>query len=173
MLVITALVLSLATGTIRGTVVEARTGQPLAAVLVRVQGTGQQAVSDAVGRFEIADVPQGTQTLVVSVVGYGLARREVEVKAGESVEVSLAVSEGASTYVESIVVGAPAFRDAEPGVASQAVLGSRDLQALRGVVADDPFRAVQALPEVATGDDFRAEFAVRGLGPEHTGIAID
>ena len=65
------------------------------------------------------------------------------------------------------------MRDAEPGVAAQASLGSRDLLALRGVVADDPFRAVQALPEVATGDDFRAEFAVRGLGPEHTGIALD
>ena len=161
------------TGTIRGTVVEARTGQPLAAVLVRVEATGQQAISDEEGRFEIADVPGRPHTLLVSVVGYGLARREVTVRAGETSEVTLAIAEGASTYVESIVVGAPAFRDAEPGVSAQSTLGSRDLLALRGVVADDPFRAVQALPEVATGDDFRAEFAVRGLGPGHTGIAID
>jgi hypothetical protein len=173
MLLISALVLSLATGSIRGTIVEARTGQALAAVLIRVQETGQQAISDGDGRFEIADVPAGPQTLLVSVVGYGLVRRDLEVKSGEAVDITLAVSEGASTYVESVVVGAPAFRDAEAGVAAQAVLGSRDLLALRGVIADDPFRAVQALPEVATGDDFRAEFAVRGLGPEHTGIAVD
>ena len=51
MLAVAALVLSLATGTIRGTVVEARTGQPLAAVLVRVQETGQQAVSDSEGKL--------------------------------------------------------------------------------------------------------------------------
>ncbi len=168
-----ALALWLSSGSIRGTVVEARTGQPLAAVLVRVQATGQEAVSDAEGRFEIADVAAGRQILVVSVVGYGLVRRDVDVPEGDVVSVTLAVAEGASTYVESVVVGAPAFREAESGVASQAVLGSRDLQALRGVIADDPVRAVQALPEVATGDDFSAEFAVRGLGPEHTGIAID
>ena len=176
MMVLAALAVLLqavATGTIHGTVVEARTGQPLAAVLVRVEATGQQAISDEEGRFEIADVPAAPHTLLVSVVGYGLARREVIVRAGETSEVTLAIAEGASTYVESVVVGAPAFRDAEPGVSAQSTLGSRDLLALRGVVADDPFRAIQALPEVATGDDFRAEFAVRGLGPEHTGIAID
>ena len=172
-MLVAALVLFLGTGTVVGIVVEARTGQPLAAVLIRVQATGQQAISDGDGRFEIADVPAGSQTLLVSVVGYGLARREIEVKSDEAVDVTLAVSEGASTYVESVIVNAPAFREAEAGVSAQAVLGSRDLLALRGVVADDPVRAVQALPEVATGDDFSAEFAVRGLGPEHTGIAID
>jgi len=41
------------------------------------------------------------------------------------------------------------------------VLGSRELLALRGLIADDPFRAVQMLPGVSTGDDFRAEFALR------------
>lgn len=172
-MLLASLLLSLALGTVRGIVVESRTGVPLAAVLVTVQDTRQQAVSDAEGRFEIGDVPEGPHTLVVSVVGYGLVRQEVVVRSGAAVEVTLAVAEGASTYVETVTVGAPVFRDADPGVASQAVLGSRDLLALRGVIADDPFRAVQALPEVATGDDFRAEFAVRGLGPSHTGIALD
>ena len=45
--------------------------------------------------------------------------------------------------------------------------------ALRGLIADDPYRAAQMLPGVAAGDDFRAEFAVRGLGPSHIGISID
>lgn len=172
-MLLASLFLSMALGTVRGIVVESRTGAPLAAVLVTVQDTGQQAVSDVEGRFEIGDVPEGAHTLVVSVVGYGLVRQAVVVPSGAAVDVTLAVAEGASTYVETVTVGAPVFRDADPGVASQAVLGSRDLLALRGVIADDPFRAVQALPEVATGDDFRAEFAVRGLGPSHTGIALD
>ena len=63
------------TGRVTGTVVEARTGAPLAAVLVKVQSTGQQAFSNEDGRFEIVDVPTGAQTIVVSVVGYGLVRR--------------------------------------------------------------------------------------------------
>jgi hypothetical protein len=161
------------TGRVTGTIVEARTGSPLAAVLIRVQSTGQQAFSNEDGRFEILDVPTGAQTLVVSVVGYGLVRREVTIVANEAVEISIPVAEGASTYVEDVAVSASPFREAEAGVASQATLGSRDLLALRGLIADDPFRAAQVLPSVATGDDFRAEFAVRGLGPSNIGIAID
>ena len=161
------------TGGVTGVVTEARTGAPLAAVLVKIQSTGQQSFSDTNGRFEIADVPPGTQTVVVSVVGFGLVRRDVTVVAGSVVDVAIPVAEGASTYVEDVAVSASPFREAEPGVASQSVLGSRDLLALRGLVADDPFRAVQVLPGVATGDDFRAEFALRGLGPSNIGIAVD
>jgi outer membrane receptor protein involved in Fe transport len=160
-------------GRITGTIIEARTGTPLPAVLVKVQSTGQQAFSDADGKFEIADVPVGPQTLLVSVVEYGLVRREVMVSAAEIVDVTIPVNEGASTYVEEVSVGASRFREAEPGVSSQSVLGSREILALRGLVADDPFRAVQVLPGVSTGDDFRAEFAVRGLGPGNIGISID
>ena len=161
------------TGRVTGTVVEARTGAPLAAVLVKVQSTNQQAFSGADGRFEIVDVPAGPQTLLISVVGYGLVRRDVTIVPGQDADVSIPVAEGASTYVEDVAVSASPFREAEPGVASQSVLGSRDLLALRGLIADDPFRAAQVLPAVATGDDFRAEFAVRGLGPSHIGIAVD
>jgi hypothetical protein len=160
-------------GTITGTIVEAKSGAPLAAVLVKVQGTGQQAFSDGDGRFKISDVPVGPQTLLISVVGYGLVRRDVMVAGTNDADVTIPVSEGASTYVEEISVGASRFRESEPGVSTQSVLGSRELLALRGLVADDPFRAVQVLPGVTTGDDFRAEFAVRGLGPNHIGISID
>ena len=59
------------------------------------------------------------------------------------------------------------------GVSSQADLGSAALQALRGVVADDPLRAMQALPGVATGDDFQAQFSMRGSAFRQVGIVID
>ena len=160
-------------GSITGTIVEARTNAPLVAVLVKVQSTGQQAFSDSDGRFQINDVPVGSQTLLVSVVGFGLVRREVKVDAANVVDVTIPVAEGASTYVEDVAVSGSPFRETEPGVVSQSTLGSRELLALRGLVADDPFRAVQVLPGVATGDDFRAEFAVRGLGPSNIGISID
>ncbi len=100
-------------------------------------------------------------------------RRDVTVSANAAVDVTIPVAEGASTYTEDVAVSGSPFRETEPGVASQSTLGSRELLALRGLVADDPFRAVQVLPGVATGDDFRAEFAVRGLGPSNIGISID
>lgn len=162
-----------ATGTIVGHVVEARTGAPLAAVLVQLEATGAQMVTDPDGRFEWSGIAAGAHRVLVSAVGFGLVRVDVMVIANEVTTVTIPVADGASTYVESVAVSGDRFRETQPGAASQAVLGSRELLALRGVIADDPFRAVQVLPGVAAGDDFRAEFAVRGLGPAHVGLSID
>ncbi len=140
---------------------------------MKVQATGQQALTGAEGAFEIADAPVGPHTLVVSVVGYGLVRHDLLVMAGRVADVTLRIAEGGSGYLENVTVGGSLFPRSEPGVASQQVLGTRDLLALRGVIADDPFRAVHVMPTVATGDDFRAQFAVRGQGPAHIGIALD
>ena len=43
------------------------------------------------------------------------------------------------------------------------MLRSNELQQLRGVITNDPMRAIHVLPGVATGDDLRSEFSVRGL----------
>jgi hypothetical protein len=162
-----------AVGLLRGRLIEARTGEALAAGLVQVESTAQQSVSDRDGRFEITAVPSGPQRLLISMVGYALVRREVDVPASGSLSLEIPLAEGAGTYVEAITVTAPAFRDVESGVASQSVLGSRDLLALRGAVADDPVRAVQALPEVMAADDYKAEFAVRGQGMQHLAFSLD
>ena len=50
---------------------------------------------------------------------------------------------------------------------------SADIQNLRGVLADDPLRAVQVLPGVATGDDLRSEFSVRGSNFSHMHLTVD
>ena len=70
-------------------------------------------------------------------------------------------------------MAADRFRAAEPGVASQQMLGSADIQNLRGVLADDPLRAVQVLPGVAAADDLRSEFSVRGSPFTHLNMTVD
>ena len=164
---------ALAAGRIDGTVIEARTGAPLAGAFAQISDLGVDGTTDAAGRVVFEAVPPGTHTLLVSVVGYGLVRREIEVAAGATLVLTIPLAEGASTYTEAVTVTASPFRDAESGIASQSVLGSRDLLALRGVLADDPFRAVQTLPGVATGDDYRSDFAVRALGPAYLGVSLD
>ncbi len=160
-------------GRIEGTITDARTGVPLADVFVQLSDTGAHMVSDQAGRFVFEAIAPGPHTLLVSVVGYGLVRREVAVTAGTRLALTIPMAEGATTYTEAVTVNASPFRDAESGIASQSVLGSRDLMALRGVLADDPFRAVQTLPGVATGDDYRSDFAVRALGPAYLGVSLD
>ena len=131
-----------------GQVVDARTGAPVAQVLVAFEDVPNSAVTDADGRFVMQGLPAGTHRLRVSVVGYALFRRDV-------------------------TVSPDVFRTPPEPVPAASVLGSAELQNLRGVLADDPLRAVQVLPGVATGDDFRSEFTVRGSDFRHLTFTVD
>ena len=160
--------------TLAGAVVDGRTGAPLEKVLVVVEDTGQSAQTGADGRFAIPGVVAGPHHLYVSVVGYALLRREVTIGPDPSSrDVLLRLSEGTTAYSETVTVTPDAFRSPADAVPSSAILGSADLMNLRGVLADDPLRAVQVLPGVATGDDLRSEFTVRGSDFRHITFTLD
>ncbi|MEP6914423.1 MAG: carboxypeptidase regulatory-like domain-containing protein [Acidobacteriota bacterium] len=160
-------------GVIVGRVVDARTAAGLGKVLVLVEDGGPSTLTDDQGGFRLAGVRAGPRQLFVSVIGYTLVRRDVAVAAGGTVDLTIPLSEGTGTYTETVTVAADPFRPSEPGVATQQVLGSADIQNLRGVLADDPLRAVQVLPGVATGDDLRSEFSVRGSDFSHMNMTVD
>lgn len=157
---------------LRGRVEDARTGAPLERVLVVVEDAGQSALTDADGRFTIPGLASGTHHLYVSVVGYALYRKDVTVADGAE-PLTIRLSEGTTAYNETVTVTPDAFRAPPDPVPAAAILGSAELLNLRGVLADDPLRAVQVLPGVATGDDLRSEFTVRGSDFRHLSITLD
>jgi outer membrane receptor protein involved in Fe transport len=150
--------------------VDGRTGAPLEKVLVVVEDLGKSALTDADGRFQIDGLTPGPHRLYVSVVGYSLFRRDVTA-GGPPLTVRL--NEGTVAYSETVTVTPDVFRAPPDPVPSAQVLGSAELQNLRGVLADDPLRAVQVLPGVATGDDLRSEFTVRGSDFRHLTVTVD
>lgn len=154
-----------------GRVVDARTGQPLARALIRIEHQPVFAETAADGTFRVPVAP-GANLIVVSLIGYAEVRREVTVAANQPQELIIALSEGAGAYEERVLVTGSAAHDADRAPAG-AVLHGRDLQALRGVMLDDPLRAVQSLPAATSTDDFYSEFAVRGSSFRHLGLAID
>jgi TonB dependent receptor/Carboxypeptidase regulatory-like domain len=161
-------------GLVRGVVLDAATGVPLARVLVAQEDASdvRRVVTGADGRFEL-EMPPGPRRLRVSVVGYALTIRDVVVSRGGVEDLTITLSGGTGTHSEEVNVSAGRFRAADPGAPAQQVLGSADIQNLRGVLADDPLRAVQALPGVATGDDLRSEFSVRGSNFSHMHLSVD
>jgi hypothetical protein len=160
-------------GVISGRVIDARTSTGIDKVLVLIENGGPSTQTDAAGTFRIASIPPGHHKLYVSVVGYILVRRDVQVAAGAVLDLTIPLSEGTGTYTETVTVAADRFRTADPGVAAQQVLGSADIQNLRGVLADDPLRAVQVLPGVAAADDLRSEFSVRGSPFTHLNMTVE
>lgn len=73
------------TGTIEGTVAEVSSGRSLAGVQVLVQGTAYGAITNAEGRFAIANVAPGTYRVRASLIGYGPEVNEVTLGGGETV----------------------------------------------------------------------------------------
>src|SRR5258706_6683694 len=158
--------------TVRGTVVDARDGSPLREVSVRLQG-GQTTLTTDDGRFEMTDVPAGTNELYVSVIDFMLVKRSIAVPAGGVLELTIPVAPGTGTYSETVTVRAGKEFAPSTTAVSEQTLHSSELQQLRGLITNDPFRAVQSLPGVASGDDLRSEFTVRGFAVDHMNFTFE
>jgi TonB-dependent receptor-like protein/carboxypeptidase family protein len=163
------------TATIRGTVLDRADGTPMADVSVRLQETKQEVKTDAAGRFELVNVEPGRRIVSVSIVGFIFVKRAVQVGPGETLDVTIPLSEGTGTYSETVTVTGTGgrFQEQEKSVPAQQTLGSADIQNLRNLLTNDPMRAIQVLPGVTTGDDFRSEFAVRGSGFSRMNFTFD
>jgi len=164
---------SIATGHIKGTVVDARTGTPLPGVSVGIQGQTARVLTDDAGAFALTSVPAEPQPLIARLVGYGLSRPLVNVSPNETTTVVIPLADGTSTYTERVTVAADPFRTAGSAIPGEQSLTSADLMNTRGVLTDDPFRAIQALPGIATGNDFRSDFTIRGSDPRHIALTVD
>ena len=157
---------------VSGIVVDQRTGAPLSGVIVRIGQPQVLVESDANGHFAL-DLPPGSYELTFSIIGYALVRQPLTIPpGGAAVSLRVELAEGAGPLEEHVdVVGAaPREGDAAP---AGATIHGRDLEALRGVTLDDPIRAMHALPAATVTDDFHSEFAIRGLGFDHTSLVVD
>jgi len=155
---------------VKGRVVDAQTGEPIAKAVVAVRERQRETVTDASGRFRLADLPAGSVEIVVTTVGYGLAQRTLTV-GGPEVEIRL--TQEALRRTEEVAVSTSAFDPADLAAPAAQVLAGTELKNLANVLVDDPLRSVQSLPGVTASDEFEATFAVRGTGFESVGLYID
>ena len=92
------------TGSVSGRVLdEKNAGIPGATVLV--EGTTLGVSTDVDGNFRIANIPAGSQTIVLTFVGYNAVRRPVTIAAGQNVDVSAALTVNATELGEAVVIG--------------------------------------------------------------------
>ncbi len=159
--------------TLRGVVTDARTTAPVQDAQVAIVELARTTRTGTDGRFEFRGLPPGGYTVTISTIGYIFVRRHVQAAGSATIDLSIPLAEGTGTYTESVTVSAETATRPSLGGASEIALGSAGLADLRGVATDDPIRAMQALPGVATGDDFNAEFSVRGSSFRHVGVVID
>jgi outer membrane cobalamin receptor len=94
-----------ATGTIRGTVTEARTARPIVGAQVTVSGTQHGTLTNSQGQFLIPSVPAGSREIRVQTLGYSGATQQVDVASGATTTVSFELAESAISLDEVVVTG--------------------------------------------------------------------
>lgn len=171
------LLLALACGAafaqVGGLVVDARGGEPLARVRIALAGTSHEAVTGPDGRFEITGIASGDYQLNVATVGYRMLRKTFSLAARETKEFEIILSPDTFRQTESVEVRAGPFEPARQDSPSQRELTGTEAKNLASVLADDPLRAVQSLPGVASNDDFNARFSLRGADYHRVGVYLD
>ncbi|HEX2896603.1 MAG TPA: carboxypeptidase-like regulatory domain-containing protein, partial [candidate division Zixibacteria bacterium] len=100
-------VFAAATGQIKGTIVDQKTGQPLIGATVLVLGTNRGANTDVDGKYQIRQVEAGTYTLKITQIGYQeIEVTNVNVKSDLTVEINQKMAEKTEQLKDKVVVEA-------------------------------------------------------------------
>jgi TonB-linked SusC/RagA family outer membrane protein len=94
-----------AVGVIAGRVTDARTALPAAGALVAVEGTSLSGLAGNDGRYRIANVPPGSHTVTVRLVGFSATSQAVRVVADATVSADFTLQATAIPLEEILVTG--------------------------------------------------------------------
>src|SRR5437868_5819015 len=108
-------------GGLTGVVVDDGTGAPIEGALVQVHQTGRSTTTDPAGHFAFKSLPSGSYDLSVSVVGYILVKRTVDLTSGQSASLVIALAAGTGTYREEVTVHGDSFPSRESAITAQQV----------------------------------------------------
>ena len=92
-------------GSLTGLVTDAGSGRPLSAAQVFIEGTGLGGLTNASGRYLIINVPAGTHTLRVELIGYSAASQEVTVADDQATTADFGLNEEVIDFDEIVVTG--------------------------------------------------------------------
>jgi len=165
------------TGTIRGTIMDAKTKEPLIGASVLVEGTTNGAAADLDGNYVIPNVAAGTYTLVASYVAYEtVSKTGVIVESSKEIVVDFLLDSD-NISLEEVEVVARANRESEnillieqkkALVATQAV-GARELSR-KGI--GDAEAAVAQVSGISKQEGVKNVF-VRGLGDRYNATLLN
>ncbi len=159
------------TQTVRGTVVDKDTKQPLIGATIIVVNETQKlgSVTDANGVYKIANVPLGRQTIKATYLGYEpLLMPDVIVTAGKEIVLELGLTE-ALKKMNEVVISYDRKKDRTVTNNEMATVSSRsfnpdDTKKYAGALGD-PSRMAANFAGVVAGNDSRNDIVVRGNSP--------
>ncbi len=127
MVLLTSQVALAQTGSISGTISDARSGETIPGANILIVELERGAVSDFDGNYRVSNVPVGTYTLTASFVGYRTFRQEVNVAEGQELDLDISLEVGA-VGLDEVVVSGYATTTKRELTGSIARVSARDIQ---------------------------------------------
>lgn len=172
-LLITFQLFAQGTGAVSGYVTDAKSGEPLLGVTVRLVDTQLGAVTDIDGFYSIKNVPPKTYSLQASYIGFETQTKyNIVIRSGGIPDVNFALNEKA-TELQSVVVTASPFQKREETPLSIQKLSAEEIATYPGG-NNDIAKVVQSLPGVASSvGGFRNDVIIRGGAPNENVYYLD
>jgi len=132
---------------IKGRITQAVGGEALGRVEVTVIETKASATTSPAGEFDIPRLSTGSYTLRLNAVGFRMLTVPFTLAAANEVkEFSLSLVPDNFHHTDKVEVHGDIFQGSDSPATNEMNLQSSEIREASTVFADDPFRAVQALP---------------------------
>lgn len=158
---------------VRGKILDAQSGSPLEAVNVGLSGTAYGTTTDAQGEFRINNVEPGIYTLIITSVGYEKNTREINLLAGQTLEVNVNLQASSTQLQEVEITGRKetSYQNEISFVASKTATALKDVpQAVsyvtKEVIQDQQaFRTSEVVKNISGVNQFSGydDFTLRGF----------
>jgi hypothetical protein len=161
---------------IKGKLTNVVGGEALGRIQVSVLELKVETTTAADGTFAIRNLPPGNYVLRMNAVGYRLLTVPFALATAEDVkEFSVVMVPDNFRRTDTVEVTADVFQAGDSPAVVEQNLTSSEVREASTVLADDPFRAIQALPGVsaAGNNELLAEFSVMGAPFNEVGIYLD
>lgn len=154
------------TQTVKGTVIDKDTQQPLIGATVSIEKSGPPtgAITDLEGKFRFDEIPVGRYNFVCEYLGYEAAvRSNVIVNSAKEVDLYFELVESGITTDEVVVV---AFQKSNEAINEAAIVSTRSFSVEEtqryAASANDPSRMSMGFPGVQPSRDSRSDIVIRG-----------
>ncbi len=159
-------------GTIKGTIINAKTNEPIEFAGIQVQGTTLGTTSQENGFFELTNVEPGFVRLIVSFIGFQTTvSSEIQVQGNQTSFIQINLPESSLQLQEVSVRPNYNVKRIESPISVLSV-SVRDIEKGAGVNRDVS-KVVQTLPGVGATDPNRNDLIVRGGGPSENVFYLD
>ena len=172
-ILLTAFAANAQRATVRGTVLDRASGEPVIFTNVLLLGTQYGAQTDENGFYSIPSVPAGSYTLFCTYLGYDTFQLDITLKDNDLVTQKIVIGKQARS-LQNVVISARREEKTTETKVSVTQITPKEIKKLPGIGGEaDLAQYLQVIPGVVFTGDQGGELYIRGGSPIQTKMLLD